>query len=179
MFKGFTPGHCHSLHQKYGTHSKPRIHKSNLLTRNKTGPIVRTAPNEVSIASIEEVKKVYGHKETFLKHPAYRALAPSKVDSMFNTSNVELHRRYRRLLTSPMSESSLKSAIPDVYSRATATVYKMEEELQTRGVIDVFKWWFFFTTDTLGDLTFGSSFNMIESGKVSLHVKRAMPSTSD
>ncbi|TQV92709.1 Cytochrome P450 [Cordyceps javanica] len=146
MFKGFTPGHAHKLHQRYGR-------------------IVRTAPNEISIAEIDDIKKVYGHKETFLKHPAYRALAPSKVDSMFNTSDVDLHRRYRRLLASPMSESSLKTAIPDVYSRATAAVYKMGEELQSRGAIDVYKWWFFFTTDTLGELTFGSSFNMIESGK--------------
>ncbi len=90
---------------------------------------------------------------------------------MFNTSDVDLHRRYRRLLASPMSESSLKTAIPDVYSRATAAVYRMGEELQARGSIDVYKWWFFFTTDTLGELTFGSSFNMIESGKVSLHLK--------
>lgn len=120
---------------------------------------------------MDDVKKVYGHKETFLKHPAYRALAPSRVDSMFNTSDVDLHRRYRRLLASPMSESSLKTAIPDVYSRATAAVYRMGEELQSRGAIDVYKWWFFFTTDTLGELTFGSSFNMIESGKVSLHLK--------
>lgn len=86
---------------------------------------------------------------------------------MFNTSNVDLHRRYRRLLSSPMSESSLKPAVPDVYSRATAAVYQMGEEMQARGAIDVYKWWFFFTTDTLGELTFGSSFNMIESGKVS------------
>ncbi|KAF1738417.1 putative sterigmatocystin biosynthesis P450 monooxygenase STCB [Beauveria bassiana] len=146
MFKGFTPGHAHKLHQKYGR-------------------IVRIGPDEISIAEIDDIKKVYGHKETFLKHPAYRALAPSKVDSMFNTSDVDLHRRYRRLLASPMSESSLKSAIPDVYSRATAAVYRMGEELQSRGAMDVYKWWFFFTTDTLGELTFGSSFNMIESGK--------------
>lgn len=118
---------------------------------------------------MEDVRKVYGHKETFLKHPAYRTLAPSKTDSMFNTSNVDLHRRYRRLLASPMSESSLKPAIPDVQSRATAAIYKMSEELQSRGAIDVYKWWFFYTTDTLGELTFGSSFNMIESGKVREH----------
>ncbi|OAA67805.1 Cytochrome P450 [Akanthomyces lecanii RCEF 1005] len=146
MVKGFTPGHAHKLHKKYGH-------------------IVRTGPGEVSITDIGDVKKVYNYKETFIKHPAYRTLAPSKVNSMFNTSDVELHRRYRRLLAPPMSESSLKPAIPEVYSRASATIFQMSEELQTRGAIDVFKWWYFYSTDTIGELTFGSSFNMIESGR--------------
>ena len=88
---------------------------------------------------------------------------------MFNTSDIELHRRYRRLLAPPMSESSLKPAIPEVFSRASATIFQMSEELQKRGAIDVFKWWYFYSTDTIGELTFGSSFNMIESGKVSLY----------
>ncbi|KAJ3487383.1 hypothetical protein NLG97_g6423 [Lecanicillium saksenae] len=146
MLRGFTPGYAHELHKKYGR-------------------IVRTGPDEISIADIGDVKKVYDHKETFIKHPAYRTLAPSKVDSMFNTSDIELHRRYRRLLAPPMSESSLKPIIPEVYSHANATIYKMSEELQTRGTVDIFKWWWFYATDTIGDLTFGSSFNMTESGK--------------
>lgn len=168
MVKGFTPGHAHKLHEKYGKNCKFRLEEHCTWANTSVGRIVRTGPGEVSITDIGDVKKVYNYKETFIKHPAYRTLAPSKVNSMFNTSDIELHRRYRRLLAPPMSETSLKPAIPDVYSRASATIMKMSEELQKRGAIDVFKWWYFYSTDTIGELTFGSSFNMIESGKVSL-----------
>lgn len=38
--------------------------------------------------------------------------------------------------------------------------------METRGCTDVYKWWFFFTTDVIGELTFGESFKMLELGKV-------------
>lgn len=39
-------------------------------------------------------------------------------------------------------------------------------ELKTRGASDVFKWWLFFATDVIGELTFGESFQMLEAGEV-------------
>lgn len=43
-----------------------------------------------------------------------------------------------------------------------------EEMNSSRGVADVFKWWLFMATDIIGDLTFGSSFDMFVHGKVNL-----------
>jgi hypothetical protein len=42
--------------------------------------------------------------------------------------------------------------------------------MQDRGVADVLKWWTFFTTDVIGELTFGDSFRMLEQGKVKAFV---------
>lgn len=44
----------------------------------------------------------------------------------------------------------------------------MRNELETRGVADVFKWWFFMATDIIGELSFGESFRILEMGKVCL-----------
>lgn len=144
---GKGPLYAYNLHKKYG-------------------PIVRIAPDEVSINKIDDIKVVYSMRETFVKAATYRKLAPSRTDSMFNTSNVDTHRRYRRMLARPMSETALKSHIDEVHARLNLTVSKMAKELETRGAVDIYKWWFFFTTDTIGDLTFGTSFNMTESGEV-------------
>jgi hypothetical protein len=38
----------------------------------------------------------------------------------------------------------------------------------SRGVADMFKWWLFMATDIIGDLTFGSFFDMLVQGKVNL-----------
>lgn len=42
----------------------------------------------------------------------------------------------------------------------------MSEEMKSRGVADVFKWWTFMATDIIGELSFGESFRMLEHGKV-------------
>lgn len=136
-----------------------------MAANTQTGPVVRLSPDEVSLNNMDDIKTVYSMRETFVKAKTYRNLTPSRTDSMFNTGNVDTHRRYRRLLARPMSESSLKPNIDDVHSRVANTVSKMAVEMETRGAVDIYKWWFFFTTDTIGDLTFGTSFNMTESGQ--------------
>lgn len=85
--------------------------------------------------------------------------------SVFSTASIDLHRRYRRLLGGAMSESSLKPLTPEVHIRAERAVDRMEEEMKTRGAADIAKWLLFFTTDTIGDLTFGEGFNMLNEGK--------------
>jgi hypothetical protein len=44
---------------------------------------------------------------------------------------------------------------------------KMADEIKSRGVTDVFKWALFYSTDVVGELTFGESFRMLDIGKVS------------
>lgn len=65
-----------------------------------------------------------------------------------------------------MSELSLKSMEPLIDARVRLTIQKMQEEMKTRGVADVYKWWFFMATDIIGEITFGESFRMLEKGKV-------------
>lgn len=66
-----------------------------------------------------------------------------------------------------MSESSLK--LVEVYIRRNIdlAVKGISEEMSQRGAADVFKWWMFMATDVIGELSFGESFKMLESGKVS------------
>ena len=51
-------------------------------------------------------------------------------------------------------------------ARADLAVEKISLEMQERGAADVLKWWTFFTTDVIGELTFGDSFRMLEQSKV-------------
>ncbi|KAM4060191.1 cytochrome p450 [Hirsutella rhossiliensis] len=128
------------------------------------GPIVRIGPNEVDIIDIEAVKTIYGSRETFRKSQFYRRLAVPGQQSLFNTVNVDFHRRHRKLLAGPMSDSSLKWVIVHVEARLALALSRIGEEMKSRGAADVFKWWLFMTTDTIGELTFGDSFRMLELG---------------
>jgi cytochrome P450 len=81
---------------------------------------------------------------------------------VFDVRDVEAHVRHRRLLSSDMSEASLVEAV--VQERAELAVQKIGEETEREGKADVMKWWMFFSTDVIGELTFGDSFRMLEQG---------------
>ena len=130
------------------------------------GPIVRIAPDEVIVSDIDAVKTIYAYKDTFIKSPWYGKLAMTSTPNVFNTNDTSTHRRQRKLLAGSMSESSLKHYMPVVASKVDLTIKRMKEEMQTRGVADVWKWWLFMATDVIGELSFGESFMTLEQGKV-------------
>lgn len=86
---------------------------------------------------------------------------------MVTTSDVKYHRRHRKLLSAGLAETSLKTVEPSIVSKVNLCVQRMGEEMEKRGIVDVYKWFVFMTADVIGDLSFGESFHMLESGKVS------------
>lgn len=88
--------------------------------------------------------------------------------NVFSTRDLDDHARYRRVLSSAMSEASLNNVEQFVQDRADLAIDKIGLEMKTNGAADVMKWWMFFSTDVIGELTFGDSFRMLEQGKVSL-----------
>ncbi|KND89234.1 putative sterigmatocystin biosynthesis P450 monooxygenase [Tolypocladium ophioglossoides CBS 100239] len=153
FLSGTAPGYVHALHQKVA--GRPFA----------VGPVVRIGPNEVDFTDVTAVKAIYGVKESFRKSQFYRRVTAPGQESLFTTINVDFHRRRRRLLAGPMSESSLKSLIPTVNGRVELAVDKISAEMKALGYADVCKWWLFMTTDTIGELTFGDSFRMLELGR--------------
>jgi len=67
-----------------------------------------------------------------------------------------------------MSESSLKPVEVNIRRNIDLAVNGMSKEMSHRGAADVFKWWMFMAADVIGELSFGESFKMLESGKVGL-----------
>ncbi|KAI1129013.1 cytochrome P450 [Nemania abortiva] len=144
------PAYIHDLHLKYG-------------------PIVRVTPREVYICDPEAVQRVFRIKNEFPKSKWYLEFVPF-VRSIFNTPDIALHRRFRRLLSSPLSESGLKVFLPQIEHKVNLTIQRMDEECKTRGATDIYKWWLFMTSDIIGELSFGKSFEMLESGKINQYV---------
>ncbi|KAF4507941.1 hypothetical protein G6O67_004386 [Ophiocordyceps sinensis] len=144
--KGTRCQYVHSLHQRYG-------------------PIVRLAPSEVDVSDIDSVKAIYTTKETFRKAEWYKQFSTIGVETLFNTSDAEFYKRHRRLLAGPISESSLRVFHGQIQARTKLAIDKMRNEMKTRGAADVLKWWYFLAADIIGELTFGTSFEMLESGQ--------------
>lgn len=86
--------------------------------------------------------------------------------SVFSTRDPDFHARHRRLLSAPISEASLKNVEHIVQARGDLAVEQIGLDMKGDRAADVMKWWLFFSTDVIGELTFGDSFRMLEQGKV-------------
>ncbi|KAJ3488820.1 hypothetical protein NLG97_g6126 [Lecanicillium saksenae] len=143
--RGTRSHYVHSLHNSYGR-------------------IVRLSPDEVSVCDIESVKTVYTVKENFIK-PKWYLDFTAGVQNMFSTSNIDFHRKSRRMLAGAMAESSIHQLAPRVGGHADFTIQQMKAESETRKAVDVYKWWLFMTTDIIVEFTYGESFHMLQRGE--------------
>ncbi|KAJ5179471.1 hypothetical protein N7492_002681 [Penicillium capsulatum] len=148
---GKAPIYVHHLHETYG-------------------PIVRTSPTQVDICDTSAVKEIHRTNTTFRKSTWYSTFVTGHVHNLFSATDPAFHGTRRRLLASPMADSSLQRVQPVIESHIRLAVSKMRQEIQTRGVTDVYQWWFFMATDIIGELTFGESFRMLETGKKTQYI---------
>ncbi|KAH8896591.1 cytochrome P450 [Thozetella sp. PMI_491] len=139
------PKWVHGLHEKYG-------------------PVVRITPDTIDICDVPSVKRIHSAKDGLLKSPFYTKLITDS-DSVFNTIYPENHRKYKRLLSGPMSESGLKAFLPQIDAKVRLAIQRIADEYESaRGVADVAKWFMFLSFDVVGDLAFGESFGNLERG---------------
>lgn len=96
----------------------------------------------------------------------YSRIITPGMENVFSTTDPTFHSRHRRLLSAPLSESSLREFEPVVAERVDLALQKMKEEMESSGAADVLKWWLFMATDIIGELSFGDSFRMLELGRV-------------
>ncbi|KAI2786849.1 Cytochrome monooxygenase [Penicillium oxalicum] len=141
--RGQIPFYVHKLHEKYG-------------------PIVRISPDRVDICDVNAAREIHKINSPFLKSKWYRVLVAGGHETTFSTLDRKFHAQRRKLLATPISESSLSKMEPIVLSRVQTTIDRMVEEMTSRKVADVFKWWLFMATDIIGELSFGESFRMLE-----------------
>ncbi|KAI1852249.1 hypothetical protein JX266_002427 [Neoarthrinium moseri] len=150
VLSGKGPSYVQSLHEKYG-------------------PLVRVSPHSVDVSDITAARTVHNIKNEFPKSSWYYSF--NSGENLFTTTDIPYHRRHRRLLSGPLSETGLKAMIPVIDGKIQLTIQRMKQEMESRGAVDILKWWLFLTTDVIGQLTFGDSFNMLETGEKNQYIQ--------
>lgn len=140
-------------------------HMKAITDQNPLGPVVRISPTEVDISDLPTVKRIHSVKDGFLKSPFYEKLITDS-SSVFNTIYPDVHRKYKRLLSNPMSETGLKAFLPRIDAKMRLAIKRIEDENRELGRADVAKWFMFLSFDVIGDLAFGESFGNLERGIV-------------
>jgi len=154
----------HEIHQKYG-------------------PIVRIAPNHISIADPEALNVVYGHGNGTLKSNFYDAFVSIRR-GVFNTRDRAEHTRKRKIVSHVFSQKNVLEFEPNL-KRYVAQLMNQWDRLYDlarkdmsgndgeggwegkngRLYLDILPWANYLAFDIIGDLSFGAPFGMLEVAK--------------
>ncbi|KAJ5993933.1 hypothetical protein N7451_009657 [Penicillium sp. IBT 35674x] len=165
-FSGKIPYYVHNLHEKHGKDINITNKRNKVMTSHKA-----LFTTQVDICDIEVAREIHKTNSRYMKSNFYNVLVAKNFQNMFSTTDPKFHSNRRRLLATPISDSSLSKHEPLISSRINLAIEKMAQEMDSRGVADVYKWWLFMATDVIGELTFGESFKMLESGEKNQYTK--------
>lgn len=136
----------------------------------KYGPVMRIAPNHVSINSDEAIQAVYGHGNGFLKADFYDAFVSIRR-GLFNTRSRAEHSRKRKIVSNTFSAKSIGQFEPYIHHNLELFVQKWDDMALHKASpedgsvhVDSLNWFNFIAFDVIGDLAFGAPFGMLTTG---------------
>lgn len=130
------------------------------------GPVVRTAPNELSFNNARSWSDIYdfrpGHR-TFVKSEFYEGGSfADQYGSIVSERDPTAHGEMRKYLSHAFSQRSLV----EQESIVSSVVDQFISRIGVLGVegLDIVRWFNMMTFDIIGDLAFGENFGGIDSG---------------
>ncbi|KAL5585544.1 hypothetical protein FOVSG1_014933 [Fusarium oxysporum f. sp. vasinfectum] len=124
------------------------------------GDIVRVGPSALSILDAKAFHAIHANNSPCRKGPWYNIEEPAISLHMSRDKND--HSRRRRAWDRAFSSKALRDYEPRVVKYTSQLLNRLEQSQAT--TIDIAKWFKFYSFDTMGDLAFGQSFNMLTGG---------------
>ncbi|KIP10209.1 hypothetical protein PHLGIDRAFT_499161 [Phlebiopsis gigantea 11061_1 CR5-6] len=151
----------------------------------KHGRFVRLSPKQVSIADPEALHAIYSYSAGTLKGDIYDGFVlPGRKPSIFATRQRDEHSRKRKYLSHVMSMKSIQELEHNILHHQQTLVQQWDKlcldgaqdkdgskgscewkAKEGRVWFNCMPWFNFEAFDIIGDLAFGASFGMLESGK--------------
>lgn len=141
---------------------------------NKYGPVVRTAPDELSfITDGQDWKAIYGTRPGHSQKQKDFSFYQDGIDGHPNIirSNDADHSRFRRLLSHAFSDNSLRGQEPIIQGYVDLLIRRLREMSESDKPVDLVSWYNFTTFDVIGDLAFGEPFNCLSNSNYHPWVK--------
>jgi len=138
----------------------------------KYGPVVRTAPRQISYANgAAGFKEIHGFgKKGLYKDPAFYNVPFNKVHSII-TAGDAAHSRQRKVVSNAFSDRALKEQEPLLKQWTELMRDKMMESAKAGRKADLLKFYNCTTFDIMGDLCFAESLQMLEGSDYAPWVK--------
>ncbi|OAP61609.1 hypothetical protein AYL99_03812 [Fonsecaea erecta] len=137
-------------------HVQRRLHQ-------QYGPLVRIAPDEVSVADPQAIKTIYGIKSGFTKTDFYPPFAPniSLHGDHFTQLDETMHAERRKYVNSIYSMSTILESEPYIDGCIDVFLDKMAQVARQGKEIDLGEWIQWYTFDVIGELFFGHQFGFL------------------
>ncbi|OCL11142.1 putative cytochrome P450 [Glonium stellatum] len=137
----------------------------------KYGSVFRVSPNELSFASVESWKSIYGHppagKPSLIKSEFYEMYGAGFSSLCIGSErDPQKHNKMRKSLSAAFSTKALSEQEDIVTKTIDKFVIRIGKDggLETGG-LNMTKWYEMIAFDILGEMAFGESFHCMETGK--------------
>ncbi|KAF2234093.1 cytochrome P450 [Viridothelium virens] len=131
----------------------------------KFGPVVRSAPNEVSFASTAAAKDIFTSGKGFRKSDFYWVFPPPENPDIFTEVREWKHAQMKRFAVVPYSLSSMQKLTPSIEETERLLLQKIDRfTASPQAECDLGDWLHWFAFDVLGEVAFSCSFGFLEKG---------------
>ncbi|KEZ40095.1 hypothetical protein SAPIO_CDS9109 [Scedosporium apiospermum] len=146
-----------------------RTHLEHIALHHKYGPVVRIAPNEVSIASPEAARTVLSAGKHFYKTKFYGVFPPPENPDIFTEVREHVHAQKKKVANVPYSMAAMQQLSPFIDESIEMFMNKLDgfasRERGGNGQVDLGAWLHYFAFDVLGEVAFGRKFGFLEEGR--------------
>jgi hypothetical protein len=150
-----------------------RTHLQHIDLHRKYGPVVRIAPNEVSLASPEAARLLLSAGKGFHKTDFYGVFPPPENPDIFTETREDVHAQKKRVANVPYSMAAMQQLSPFINDTIELFMRKIDEHrsahVGTAGgkgkVFDLGAYLHYFAFDVLGEVAFSRSFGFLAEGR--------------
>ncbi|APA13793.1 hypothetical protein sscle_11g085630 [Sclerotinia sclerotiorum 1980 UF-70] len=132
---------------------------------DKYGPIVRSAPNELSFITPEVWSDVYAKKPGRPEMPKGNYVPPPGRESLFDHPVHEEHQRIRKSLRNGFTERAQRDQEPRVKRFIDGLMNQLKKVAKAGEVTDIAQWNYLVAYDIVADLACGENFKGVENGE--------------
>ncbi|KAB5578026.1 cytochrome P450 [Coniochaeta sp. 2T2.1] len=149
-----------------------RTHLQHIELHRKYGPVVRIAPNEVSIASPEAARNLLSAGKGFHKTDFYGVFPPPENPDIFTEVREDVHAQKKRVANVPYSMAAMQQLSPFINDTIELFMRKIDEHRAANvgagpkgKVFDLGAYLHYFAFDVLGEVAFSRSFGFLAEGR--------------
>ncbi|ORY72116.1 cytochrome P450 [Pseudomassariella vexata] len=169
------------LWKVYST-ARGRTNLEHIALHRKYGPLVRIAPNEVSLSSPHAARLLLSAGKRFYKTDFYGVFPPPENPDIFTETREDVHAMKKKVANVPYSMAAMRQlngfiddTIDVLASRLDEYAAPEGEDLQREKAqigaenvkkhqVDLGAWLHYFAFDVLGEVAFGRSFGFLAAG---------------
>ncbi|KAA8907976.1 cytochrome P450 [Sphaerosporella brunnea] len=140
------------------------MHRYTKMLHKQYGPLVRIAPNEVSVSDPAAMKQIYAVNAGYTKTDFYPTQAPnlSPHGDSFTQLDEKKHTYRRRMISHIFSMSSVMEGEKFIDNATAAYFQVIEEHAQKGEKMEMGHWLHMYAFDIIGELFFGRMFGFIK-----------------